>query len=352
MQGILMAGDNCIIGEDGASSYARVLAHALSRDFKVCLSSGFLRAVRLAGDVDTVFALSPVGGGYDGYLSARLRKKRFLIRIDDDYAWRAAIDNGSTYLLAGDFQKAEKNGQIAALHKRQVRLCTEAELVIVPSEFMSEIVYGWGVNRGKIKVISDAVELPDIQATKEEARKRIGIAGNLLISVGPLVPWKGFRMLIKIVPQLIGINQFFRLVIVGDGPERKTLKTMIQNTGLDKKVYLIGQKNKEELAWLLAASDTFILNSGHEPFPLAAIEAMSAGIPVITTAVGASPELIRQGENGFMVKYNDEFNLVEAIKTVWQNPELRERFIGEGKKTAAEFSTEKMISETVAALNK
>ncbi|MBI2670134.1 MAG: glycosyltransferase family 4 protein [Candidatus Yanofskybacteria bacterium] len=346
MTSILIAG-NIGSGESEESGYGQVLARELSANFKVYLSGSFFKMLKLATNVDAVFALSPIGGGYAGYLSARFRKKKFLIKIDDDYAWRAAIKNGNTNLLASDFQKSKKNGSFASVHKRQVRLCQKAELVIVPSGFMSGIVQGWGIEKDKIKTVPSMADFKAINATKEEARKKITIPGNLLISVGPLVPWNGFRMLIKIMPQLSSINQFFRLIIIGDGPEHKMLKNMLKNMNLDKKVYLVGRKNEKELAWYLAASDIFVLNSGHKPFPHNTIKAMACGIPVITTAVGANPEIIRQGENGFLIKYNDEFNLIEAIKTVWQMPELRERFIEEGKKTAAYFNPEKIIKETV-----
>ena len=188
------------------------------------------------------------------------------------------------------------------------------------------------------------------ETNREEARNKIGIHGNILLSVGRLVPWKGFRMLIKIMPQLLEINQFFRLVLVGEGPEKKILEAVTKNLGLEKKVYLVGKKSGSELATYLAAADIFILNSGYEGFSHQLLEAMACGVQVITTAVGGNKEIIHQGENGFMVKYNDEFNMIEAIKTVWNTPELRERFIQNGKKTVAHFSVEKMIKETINLL--
>lgn len=126
---------------------------------------------------------------------------------------------------------------------------------------------------------------------------------------------------------------------------------MVKNMGLDKKVYLVGRKNKEELATYLAAAEIFLLNTGYEGFSHQILEVMMAGVPVVTTAVGGNKEVIHQGENGFMIKYNDEFNLVEAVKTVWQTPELQKRFIEEGKKAAEYFSVDKMINETAKILN-
>ena len=78
---------------------------------------------------------------------------------------------------------------------------------------------------------------------------------------------------------------------------------------------------------------------------------MTCGVPVITSSVGGNREIVVQGENGFLVKYNDEFNLVEAIKTVWKQPELREQIIANAKQTAQVFSIERMFEETVKLLN-
>ena len=77
---------------------------------------------------------------------------------------------------------------------------------------------------------------------------------------------------------------------------------------------------------------------------------MSAGLPIITTNAGGNVEVIKQGENGLMVKYNDEFNIIEAVRAVWNNQELRDKFIAEGRKTASQFTVERMVKETLEVL--
>ncbi len=284
-------------------------------------------------------------------VAAKILKKKFLVRIAGDYAWETAANRGKTFLLIDDFQKSKKSGRIGILHGLQTWVCEKADIVIVPSQYLSSLVSGWGVSESKIRVIYNGVDFKVPEISKEEARKKIGIAGNIILSVGRLVPWKGFKMLVKIMPQLLQINQFFRLVIVGDGPEYKTLQSMIKNLHLEKTVYLAGKKTKEELGWYMAAADIFVLNTGYEGFSHQILEVMSAGVPVVATAVGGNLEVIHQGENGFLVKYNDEFNLVEAIKTVWQTPELRERFIEEGRRTVQRFNYEKMVEQTIKILS-
>ncbi len=366
----------------GPASYARTLAQRLSKDHEVNIITyssvrkydqdknypfsvkrvwkknfWFLRhtiyalKVFFAGrNSDIIYSLSTINGSIPSLISARFFKKKFFVRIAGDYAWQSAVEKNKTTLLIDDFQKVKKGGWIGFLHKLQVWVCKKAGAIIVPSQYLAGIVEGWGVSGDKIKVIYNGVDFKSADISQEEAKKKIGIYGDIILSAGRFAPWKGFRMLIKVMPRLSEISQLFRLVIVGDGPDEKTLKLMIKNLGLERKVYLVGKKSHEELATYMAAADMFVLNSGYEGFSHQILEAMTAGVPVITTAVGGNKEVIRQGENGFMVKYQDEFNLIEAIKSLWQNPELREEFKKEGKKTVEQFSSDRMFKETIKAL--
>ena len=299
---------------------------------------------------DLIFVSSTINGGLPYLIAGRLWKKKVFVKIVGDYSWQVAVEKGRTVLLIDDWQKASKSGWSGWLWYWQGLVVRKADRVVVPSHYLAKLVEGWGADPEKISVIYNGADFHSAELTKEQARQSIGIAGNILLYWGRLAPWKGLRMLIKIMPKLLEINQFFRLVIVGSGPEEKSLQQMIKNMRLEKKVYLVGPKNQVELAVYLAAAEMFILNTAYEGFSHDILEAMLVGLPVITTPAGGNKEIIHQGENGFMVKYNDEFNLVEAIKTVWNTPELRERFVENGKKTAAHFSAEKMLKKTMDLL--
>jgi glycosyltransferase involved in cell wall biosynthesis len=306
----------------------------------------FLKVFFRIRKVDVVLALNAVSAGLPAMMAARFFKKKFFVKIVGDYAWEIAVNSNRTPLLINDFQKSKKKGKIKRLAKIQTWIAKKADKVIVPSEYLKTIVTGWGVPAEHIAVIYNGTNFKKADITSEEARVKIGIPGSVILSVGRLVPWKGFKMLIKIMPQLLELNQFFRLVIVGDGPERRILETMARNLRLDKKIYIVGGKSSQDLKNYLAAADIFVLNTGYEGFSHQIMEAMTAGVPVVTTAVGGNREIINQGENGFMVRYNDEFNLIEAVKTIWRDKELREHFIEEGKKTVEKFSFEKMLEQT------
>lgn len=310
-----------------------------------------LRAWIFAHSVDGILALNTVSAGVPAALAARLAGKPLVVRVVGDYAWEIAIQTGRTFLLIDDFQKTRKTGRIGRLHRMQVWTCTKAKAVIVPSQYLGEMVAGWGIAPEKTHVIYNGIDFPPIDISHEDARRKIGIAGTILISAGRLVPWKGFRMLIKLMPQLLQVHQFFRLVIVGDGPDMPMLQSVVRNLGLERKVFLVGRKSAQELALYLAAADVFILNTGYEGFSHQILEAMQARVPVITTSVGGNREIIVQGQNGLLVRYNDEFNLIEAIKMIWKNEELREHLIANSAHTIAGFSSERMKQETEKLLS-
>lgn len=337
----------------GPATHAALIAKGLASDYTVTVLtySRWMRAVpqpfrfllflamswRASRNADLTYALSPLGTG----VATACIGKPFIVRVAGDRAWEDAVNKKRTSLLIDDFQKVQHRG---FKHRLQVWVCKKARAVVVPSEYLASIVAGWGIEQGKIKIVPNAVEHVVAEPLNE-------IHGKLIVSIGRLVPWKGFRMLIKLMPQLLEINPFFRLIIIGNGPDMPVLQTMIRNMNLQNKVYLVGKKTSEEAARYLAAAQLFVLNTGYEGFSHTLLEAMAAGVPVITTSAGGNRELIRQGENGFMVKYNDEFNLLEAIKTLSKDAELREHFIVEGKKTAAQYTPERTIRETKNVLN-
>lgn len=310
----------------------------------------FIKTLNQAKKAKVVFALNAVSAGIPARFAARIFKRKFIVKIVGDSAWERTIGKGKTSLLLNDFQKVKRTGRAQLLHALQFSVCKGAHTIIVPSEYLSDIVHGWGIPREKIKVVYNGSDFKASTLSKEEAKKKLGLTGNILFTWGRLVPWKGFRMLIKIIPKLAEINPFFKLVIVGSGPDKHILETMIKNLRLERKVILAGRKNLKEVADYLATADITILNSGYEGFSHQILEAMIAGVPLITTNAGGNKEVIRQGENGIMVKYNDEFNLIEVIRAVWNNPEMQEHFIEEGKKTASRFSVEKMFDETTQLL--
>lgn len=308
------------------------------------------KLVPLARKADIIYAQNSVSVGVPVYFASKLLRKPYAVKIVGDYAWEISQQKKTPRSSIEDFQHARKKGWIKLLDGWQRRVAKNASIIIVPSRFLASIAEGWGADKIRIKVINNGVTVNESALSKENAKARIGVSGNIILSIGRLVPWKGFRMLIKLMPELLKLNPFFRLVIIGDGPEMEPLERIRQNLGLANKVFLAGKKNREELSVYYNAADMFVLNTGYEGFSHQIIEAMAAGVPVITTNVCGNPEIVVHGMNGFLVDYNDEQGLKEAIQLVADHDEMKEKFKMGGLLTADGFSEKRMINETLKAL--
>lgn len=143
-----------------------------------------------------------------------------------------------------------------------------------------------------------------------EARRLLGIDDDCFVfcCVARLRAVKNHHALIR---AFTGITTQARahLLIAGDGELRNELETLAHTLGVTTRVHFLGER--DDVAQILAASDTFVLSSFSEGIPLAVLEAMAAGLPVIATSVGGLPEVIRDGVEGFLVPPAD----VEALQS-------------------------------------
>ena len=189
-----------------------------------------------------------------------------------------------------------------------------------------------------------------------ELRRRLGIAAGerVVLTVGRLSLEKGhadalrvFRLLRDRMPA-----QPLRLLIVGDGPERRRLGALADRLGLAQSVIFAG--HQDQIAAFYAAANVFLLTSHSEGSPNALLEAMSAGLPVVATRVGGVPELAENGEEALLEDRGDHEALADAVLRVFTEPDLRSRLIENGRRKAAGHSPEwfyrsmmRIISETL-----
>jgi glycosyltransferase involved in cell wall biosynthesis len=142
-----------------------------------------------------------------------------------------------------------------------------------------------------------------------------------LIAVGRLKPPKDFATLTRALADLPSGS--FDARIVGDGPQRLELEADVAQLGLAGAVRLLGER--ADVPQLLAAADVFVLSSASEGLPLSIEEAMAAGLPVVASAVGGVPEIVVDGETGFLVPPGDSERLAEALRLLLADPGLRRR---------------------------
>jgi glycosyltransferase involved in cell wall biosynthesis len=155
-----------------------------------------------------------------------------------------------------------------------------------------------------------------------DLRGELGIlpSARLIGWVGRLHPQKGLEVLLRAMACLCEHERDIHLLLVGEGELRQELERRVKALGLAGVVTLAGLR--EDVPDLLGMVDVFVFPSFWEGFPNAVLEAMAAGRPVVATAVGGTPELVVDGETGFLVPTGDARALVHAIKVLLDDPGL------------------------------
>jgi glycosyltransferase involved in cell wall biosynthesis len=170
-------------------------------------------------------------------------------------------------------------------------------------------------------------------------RRRAHPGPVMLLSVGRLRAPKDFVTLVRAIPGLEA-----QLRIAGDGPDRAALEAEIERLGLQDRVELLGTRT--DIPELLANADVFVLATESEGLPMSVLEAMAAGLPVVASAVGGVPEVVRDGETGALVPPRDSAALAEALGRIVADPALRDRLGEAGRqRVQSEFSLERFERE-------
>jgi len=222
------------------------------------------------------------------------------------------------------------------------RLATQVTAV---SEAVADSVVALGVPRARITVIPNGVDAARFvpPAPVEEARRALGADASPLVgSVGCLAARKDYGTLLEALRLLGDRGLAFRAALVGDGPDRDALEARATALGLAGRVRFLGER--DDIERLLPGMDVFVLSSREEGIPNALLEAMAAGRACVATAVGGTPEVLRDGETGWLVPPGEPGALADALEQALTRPgEARRR--GEAACLAAreEMSIEAMV---------
>jgi len=157
-------------------------------------------------------------------------------------------------------------------------------------------------------------------------RKELNIQDNekVILFVGGLKIIKGLRYLIEAMSEVIKYYPDTKLVLAGSGPELNNLTLQVEKHNLTKNVLFLGGVNHDKIPGVMSAADIFVLPSLSEGFPLVAVEAMASGLPIIATAVGGLPEIVKEGETGFLVPSQDSKQLAQRIIRLIDDNKLRQ----------------------------
>jgi glycosyltransferase involved in cell wall biosynthesis len=201
-------------------------------------------------------------------------------------------------------------------------LLRRADYVIAISEQIRAQLLHRGVAESRIRQIPNAVDTerfhPVTAAQKRELRERLGLPTDktVLIFSGRLSRAKGLPLLVEAWPALLERHPDLYLVIVGSGKLsfddcEDSIREFVRARQLSDSVKFAGESDR--VYQYLQAADLFVFPTEYEGFSLALVEALACAMPVVVTAVGAAPDLIRQGQNGFLFPPKDAAALLAAL---------------------------------------
>ena len=221
----------------------------------------------------------------------------------------------------------------------------QSDAVTVPSRYlkvMAEQNFAWPREKAPIEVIANSVDVKRFRPTAIKDWERLAaLFPRASFSPMPkvLVHNSNFRALKKtddVVRVFARVKEQVPcvLVLIGDGPERQATEALVAALSLTDSVCVLGEQS--DVPWLLQSSDVFILPSETESFGLAALEAVSCGVPVVATAVGGLPELIEDGVTGFLHPVGDVEAMASSVAALFTDEVMHARL-----STAARASVEK-----------
>ncbi len=310
----------------------------------------FYKILCRGAKADIIFAQDPVSVGVPSAMAASILRKKFIMKVVGDYAWEQGVQRFGVKETLDDFLGRHYGWQVELFRRLQEFSAKKADLVIVPSAYLKNVLTRWGIDPDKIRVVYNSFEHTEGEVSKAEARKRLGIKGTVFISAGRLVPWKGFETLIEVMPQILQNIADARLIIIGSGPLHDNLKKKIGVLHLESHAELKGQIPHLEFLRYLGAGDVFVLNTAYEGFSHTLLEAMAEGIPVITTNAGGNKEIVADGVTGVLVGHDSKEELKHAMVKLAMDQELRKRLVENARKSLGRFTKRKMVEETAKIL--
>ena len=173
---------------------------------------------------------------------------------------------------------------------------------------------------------------------------------NQIISVARLYPQKNQEMMIRAFAKIAEKYPDWQLVIYGEGPRRQSLQLKIDNLQLTDRVQLPGRT--EKVIDELRKSKIFCLSSDYEGMSNSMIEAICVGLPVVSTKVSGTDELIQDGVNGLLVNIGDEQGMTDALEKLIHDEELMKQMGEANRKKASLFQIDTIVNEWMELIDK
>lgn len=297
----------------------------------------------------------PLSPGCARSLQAALRRHRVAVAHSHEFtmavygAWasrRAGIPHVIT--MHGSPYYAGRLRRRLAL---RAAMAISGQRVAVSARLAGQLSCDLGIHRSRITIIPNGV--PRVKPEPTTLREELGLqpGDRLLVSVGNLYPVKGQCHLIDALALLVRSHPMLHVAIAGRGELKETLSARAHDRGVADRVHLLGLRS--DIAAVLSAADIFVLPSLSEGLPLALLEAMFAGCPIVASDVGEVGTALACGDAGVLVRAGNTAALAAALDGLLRNPnQARELGARAAQRAAAEYDISQMVRRYITAYHR
>ena len=252
-------------------------------------------------------------------------------------------------LLGGPSYSLTLHGSLSVYggdHASKMKHATFVSTVTRPLQAEVCACTGWSAERVPVVTMG-------IDASRYPARVPRELYGPLKIAtVGRLCPTKGHRYVLEAMAKLRQEGVSVHYTIAGSGPHRAAIERDVAELGLSDAVKLVGSISEDAVAKLLSDSDAFVLASigRGEAAPVAVMEAMAAGLPVVCSRIGGTPDMIRDGVDGFLVEQRDVDSIANVLSELAKSTERRAIVSSAARITSTRFDSRKIARQLLSAI--
>lgn len=221
----------------------------------------------------------------------------------------------------------------------------QSDGVTAVSDYLREETYERFDIKKEIKVIPNFIDLDRFKKSDKNHFKKALCpqGGKVVVHVSNFREVKRVPEVVSVFARILKNGITAKLLLIGDGPDRQRAEQRCRELGICDQVRFLGKQ--DQIEDLLSIADLFLIPSGSETFGLAALEAMSCSVPVISSNIGGLPEVNIQGETGYLCDLDDTDCMAEYAVKILSNEALHEQMSENARKRAEKFEMSKIVSQ-------
>ncbi len=322
---------------DLVDSFDYPLFEGTGPPYAMALTSKIIK-VAMDSKLDLVHAHYAIPHAMSAYMAREITGIPYVVTLHGSDVHSLGQDPAYKPVVQHTIERADAVTAVSEflMKKAHEELGIEREIHVIPN--FIDVTKFSHLNGVRLYVESGCVGL-----RKEEEAVELNPEEKILLHASNFRKVKRVVELVEIMRIVVDHFPSARLIIAGDGPTRIEVERKIEALDLCNNIHLLGVKsNMQEI---MCSADLFLLNSTLEGMPLVLLEAMSCGLPVITTPAGGIPELVRPGTDGVVTKGFDQEEYAQVIIEMLENDEKRKKFGEAGRKRVEEsFSAERVVN--------